>query len=118
VFPGLSVRAPDNTLHPWPERLTPAQAAKLQPHLQLHSGAAVYLANKSSPYLLADLDRIADRPDSFVQEDRPLSVLLSPPAEEIRPELEHLDIHEVVFPFPSRRTASLWCRALLAMARA
>lgn len=101
VFPGLAARAPDNLLHPWPERLTPAQAAKLQPHLQLHSGAAVYLANKSSPYLLADLDRIAAHPEQFVYHDRPLSILLSPPADTARPELERPDIHEVVFPFPS-----------------
>ena len=101
VFPGLTVRTLDDMLQPWPERPTPAKAAKLQPHLQLHSGGAIYLANKSSPYLLADLDRIAERPQGFVREDRPLSVLLSPAAEEVRPELEHLDIHEVVFPFPS-----------------
>ncbi len=101
VFPGLSVDTVDDRLMPWPARQTPAQASKLQPHLQLHLGAALYLANKASPYLLADLDRIADQPERFVHEDRPLSVLLSPPSEEIRPELEHLDIHEVVFPFPS-----------------
>src|SRR5205823_1191253 len=91
----------DDRLAPWPERLTPAQAAKLQPHLRVHPGAALYLANKSSPYLLADLDRIVERPQLFVRDDRPLSVLLNPPADERRPELNHLDIHEVVFPFPS-----------------
>jgi very-short-patch-repair endonuclease len=101
VFPGLKVRALEDRLEPWPQRVTPAQATKLQPHLQLHSGAALYLANKSSPYLLADLDRMAAHPDGFVRDDRPLSVLLRPPDEEIRPELEQLDIHEVVFPFPS-----------------
>lgn len=101
VFPGLSVSEVDDRLTPWPERSTPAQASKLQPHLRVHPGAALYLANKSSPFLLADLDRIADQPGTFVRQDRPLSVLLSPPAEEILPELEHLDIHEVVFPFPS-----------------
>ena len=101
VFPALSLAEVDYRLEPWPERPTPAQAAKLQPHARVHSGAALYLANKSSPYLLADLDRVAEAPAGFVHHDRPLSVLLSPPAEEIRPELEHLDIHEVVFPFPS-----------------
>ena len=101
VFPGLSLVEFDDRLEPWPERPTPAQAAKLQPHLRLHSGAAVYLANKSSPYLLANLDRIAEAPERFVLEDRPLSVLLSPPADAVRPEPEHLDIHEVAFPFPS-----------------
>ncbi len=107
VFPGLALDDLDDTLRPWPERPTPAQAAKLQPHARLHPGAALYLANKSSPYLLADLDRIAVAAAGFVHRDRPLSILLSPPADEVRPELEHLDIHEVVFPFlsnsPQRR---------------
>src|ERR1035437_4511027 len=101
VFPGLALGDLDDSLRPWPERPSPAQAAKLQPHARVLGGAALYLANKSSPYLLADLDRIAKAPDGFVHADRPLSILLSPPADEARPELEHLDIHEVVFPFPS-----------------
>jgi very-short-patch-repair endonuclease len=101
VFPALSLTDVDDRLAPWPERPTPAQAAKLQPHARLHSGTALYLANKSSPYLLADLDRVAEAPAAVVHQERPLSVLLSPPADEVRPELEHLDIHEVVFPFPS-----------------
>jgi hypothetical protein len=101
IFPSLTIDGVHDALRPWPERPTPAQAAKLQPHLRLHPGAAVYLANKSSPYLLADLDRVAERADGFVHEGRPLSILLSPPADTVRPELEHLDIHEVVFPFPS-----------------
>jgi very-short-patch-repair endonuclease len=101
VFPALTLDELDDKLHPWPERPTPAHAARLQPHMRVFPGAALYLANKSSPYLLADLDRIAERSAGFVHEDRPLSILLSPPADEVRPELEHVDIHEVVFPFPS-----------------
>lgn len=101
VFPGASKDKPTDALEPWPERLAPAQAAKLQPHLRLHSGAALYLANKSSPYLLADLDRIAETPERYVGREGPLSVLLNPPAAERRPELDQLDIHEVVFPFAS-----------------
>ena len=100
VFPGLGLGDLDDSLRPWPERPSPALAAKLQPHARVVGGAALYLANKSSPYLLADLDRIAKAPDGFVHADRPLSILLSPPADEARPELEHLDIHEVVFPVP------------------
>jgi very-short-patch-repair endonuclease len=101
IFPGLALAEVDDRLQPWPERPTPARAAELQPYLGVHLGAALYLANKSSPYLLADLDRIAGTPAGFLRDERPLSVLLRAPADEVRPELEQLDIHEVVFPFPS-----------------
>lgn len=101
AFPQLAAEPVNERLLPWPERPSPAQAAREPSYLTLHPGAALYLANKSSPYLLADLDQIAGDPGRFLADDRPLEILLSPPKATIRPELEHLDIHEVAFPFPS-----------------
>lgn len=101
VLPAMRPGQSNDQLQEWTVRPTPAEVARSEPSLELLGGAAVYLAQKASPYLLADLDRITQDPERHVRDGRPLSVLLSPPAEEIRPELEHLDIDDVVFPFAS-----------------
>jgi very-short-patch-repair endonuclease len=88
-------------LNPWPNRPAPAEIARSQAQLRLVEGAGVYLANKASPYLLADLGRIADTPTAHISDNSPLSVLLSPPADELAPEIDQPDIDEVIYPFPS-----------------
>ena len=100
VWPGLEIGEPDQSLHPWP-LMVPAGERPDEPGLVLHDGGVLFLANRSSPYLLADLESIAADPGSVVMPDRPLSVLLEPPSTEDRPEARAPHVEEVVYPFPS-----------------
>ena len=100
VMPSVDVGLPTDVLERWPEvpgiRERPADA-----HLELLDAGALFLANRASPYLLADLERIADAPDRYVRAGRPLDVLLRPPSTESRPGLRAPNLDEVVYPFPS-----------------
>lgn len=100
IMPAVEAGQPDGTLEPWVE-LRNAKARRDQAELRLHNGAVLFLANRASPYLLHDLEAIADDPSAAVREDRPLNVLLNPPASEVRPELESRSLEDVVYPFPS-----------------
>jgi hypothetical protein len=100
IWPGLEVDEPDQSLHPWPQ-MVPAGERPDRPGLALHDGGVLFLANRSSPYLLADLESIATDPGSVVIPDSPLSVLLEPPSTEDRPEARAPHVEEVVYPFPS-----------------
>ncbi len=100
VWPGLEIGEPDQSLHPWPS-MVPSGERPDQPGLALHDGGVLFLANRSSPYLLADLESIATDPAGVVVPDRPLSVLLEPPSTENRPEARAPHVEEVVYPFPS-----------------
>jgi very-short-patch-repair endonuclease len=100
IWPGLEVGEPDQSLHPWPQ-MAPAGERPDRPGLALHDGGVLFLANRSSPYLLADLESIAGDPGSVVIPDSPLSVLLEPPSTENRPESRAPHVEEVVYPFPS-----------------
>ena len=100
VWPGLELGEPDQSLHPWPA-MVPSSDRPDAPSLALHDGGVLFLANRSSPYLLADLESIAGDPASVVVPDSPLSVLLEPPSNEDRPEARAPHVEEVVYPFPS-----------------
>lgn len=100
VFTAVAANEPDLTLAPWPE-LRDTRERRDQSSLALHDGAVLFLANRASPYLLHDLETIADHPSAVVRKDRPLQVLLTPPSTEERPELESRSLEEVVYPFPS-----------------
>jgi very-short-patch-repair endonuclease len=100
VWPGLEICEPDQSLHPWP-LMVPAGERPDEAALALHDGGVLFLANRSSPYLLADLEAIATDPGSVIVPDRPLSVLLEPPSTEDRPEARAPHVEEVVYPFPS-----------------
>ena len=103
VLPFSHVVMPEGVLSPWPERPVPATYRNAQPSLALHEGAAVFLSNKSSHYLLHDLEQIHGDAAPFLEglEDRPLSILLSEPSDENRPSPEWLTEDQVGFPFPS-----------------
>ena len=100
VMPSLRPAVPSEDLAEWPG-LSESRVRPHGPELTLFDGATLFLANRASPYLLADLERIASRPDAYVHGGRPLSVLLNPPSSESRPELRAPNIDEVVYPFPS-----------------
>jgi hypothetical protein len=59
----------------WPERGAPASYRLAAPTLKLHNGAALFLSNKSSHYLLHDLEQIHADPAPFLEGlgDRPLN---------------------------------------------
>jgi very-short-patch-repair endonuclease/predicted transcriptional regulator len=101
VFPGMSPAQPLGVLSAWPERETPTRAKTEEPALELFEGAALFLSNRASPFLLHDLEEIADDPEWLIAPDSPLSVLLSPPSKEPGPALVSPSIEQVVFPFPS-----------------
>lgn len=100
VMPHVEVTEPGETLRRWPE-VPESRDRPAEPQLALLDAASLFLANRSSPYLLADLERVAETPAEFVIGDRPLSVLLNPPSSEPRPGLRAPNIDEVVYPFPS-----------------
>jgi AAA domain len=93
----------EGVLVPWPERGTPASYRGSPPSLQLHEGASLFLSNKSSHYLLHDLEEIQADSSIYLEglEDRPLSFLLSDPSDEDVPAPEWLTEDQVGFPFPS-----------------
>jgi hypothetical protein len=68
-------QAPDGSLEMWPERGAPASYRLAAPTLKLHNGAALFLSNKSSHYLLHDLEQIHADPAPFLEGlgDRPLN---------------------------------------------
>ena len=49
-------------MEPWVE-LRNAKERRDQAELRLHNGGVLFLANRASPYLLHDLETIADDPD-------------------------------------------------------
>lgn len=101
VFPGLKPETPEGVLDPWPPRPSPSEFKDVTPYLRLLEGGGIYLSNRASPYLLADLERIAASPDPLLKSDHPLSILVSKPSSQSQPELRSPDIDEVEFPFPS-----------------
>ena len=100
VFPAVEPAEPSLTSSRGRSCAMPRSAAT-RPSSRLHDGAVLFLANRASPYLLHDLETIAEEPQAAVRKDRPLVVLLNPPATEQRPELESRSLEEVVYPFPS-----------------
>lgn len=103
VFPNAMTGPPDGSLLPWPEREMGVGMKDASPGLRIFNGAALFLSNRSSQYLLHDLEEIADDPKPFLEQRGPFSVLLRPPSDEARPPLEHPRIDEVVFPFASNQ---------------
>ena len=103
VLPFARPGLPQGTLTPWPERPTPGSYREAQSSLALHEGAALFLSNRSSHYLLHDLEQILGEPSRFLDglDDRPLAILLSDPSDENRPSPEWLTEDQVGFPFPS-----------------
>ena len=100
VWPALEIGEPDRSLNSWPPMVA-ARERPEEPGLALHDGGVLFLADRSSPYLLADLESIAANPAGVVVPDRPLSILLEPPSTEDRPEARAPHVEEVVYPFPS-----------------
>jgi very-short-patch-repair endonuclease len=103
VLPFTEPGIPEGSVEPWPERGAPASYRGASPTLKLHEGAALFLSNKSSHYLLHDLEEIQADPSPFLDglDDRPLSILLSDPSNEERPRPAWLTEDQVGFPFPS-----------------
>jgi very-short-patch-repair endonuclease len=103
VLPFATADAPEGALAPWPERGTPTSYRSAEPALDLHEGAALFISNKSSHYLLHDLEEIQADPSPFLDGlgERPLSILLSDPSNEDRPPSAWLTEDQVGFPFPS-----------------
>ncbi|UGS36768.1 AAA domain-containing protein [Capillimicrobium parvum] len=100
VMPGVDGGIPTEFLGRWPE-VPDTKDRPDEAYVELLDGASLFLANRASPYLLADLERIAEDPSSYVVSGRPLSVLLNPPSTEPRPGLRAPSIDQVVYPFPS-----------------
>jgi very-short-patch-repair endonuclease len=101
VFPGCTPAEPQEVLESWPERPAPSAVRTAEAGLRLQEGAALFLSNRASQYLLHDLEEVASNPGRLLTKDRPLSVLLNPPKAEMRPEIRSPNLDEVVFPFPS-----------------
>jgi very-short-patch-repair endonuclease len=100
VMPEVEVAAPSELLERWPG-VPEAQDRPERAQLDLIDGASLFLANRASPYLLADLEQIAIKPADYVVPGRPLDVLLNPPSLEPRAGLRAPNLDEVVYPFPS-----------------
>jgi very-short-patch-repair endonuclease len=103
ILPFATPGRPEELLEQWPERGAPHTYRAASPSLELHQGAALFVSNKSSHYLLHDLEQIQEDPSPFLEdfEDRPLSILVSDPSDEDRPSTEWLTEDQVGFPFPS-----------------
>ncbi|MCY4086125.1 MAG: AAA family ATPase [Actinomycetia bacterium] len=103
VLPYARPGYPEGIVESWPARQPPASVRNAEPTLGLFEGAVLYLSNRSSHYLLRDLEDIADDPAPFLGggADRPFRLLLSEPSGEPRPRLESRRIDEVGFPFLS-----------------
>ena len=103
VLPFAQPTLSTEQLHAWPERAAPLTYRSAGPTLSLHEGAALFLSNKSSHYLLHDLEDIHSNPAPYLAKlsDYPLSILLNDPADEDRKAPSWVTEDEVVFPFPS-----------------
>src|SRR5487761_1732580 len=103
VLPFAAEQTLTGMLQPWPERDAPIGYRRAEASLRLYEGAALFLSNKSSHYLLHDLEQMICDPTPYLDgfDDRPLSVLLSDPSPEDRPALESLTEDQVGFPFAS-----------------
>jgi len=103
VLPFASPGLPEGRLYPWPERGAPAGYKASEASLALYDGAALFLSNKSSHYLLHDLEQIQADAQPFLKglETRPLGILLSEPSDEQRLAPDELTEDQVGFPFPS-----------------
>ena len=103
VLPFAEPDTPVGVIEAWPDRGAPAGYKDAPASLSLHEGAALFLSNKSSHYLLHDLEAIHADSSRFLDglEEQPLSVLLNEPSDEQRPDPDWLTEDQVGFPFPS-----------------
>lgn len=100
VAPFIELGEPSVALERWPDLPDPWHRPE-ESELQLFDGAVLFLANRASPYLLHDLEKIAEDPENLLKSHRPLAVLVNPPSDEEREAAIGLPLEEVIYPFPS-----------------
>lgn len=100
IVPYVATHPPTGELEAWPD-LVDRRNHPVSPYLRICGGAVLFLANRASPYLLHDLESIADDPKAVLGEGRPLSVMVNPPTTELQPESVAPALDDVIYPFPS-----------------
>lgn len=98
ILPFIDGPLPGPDLVAWPE---PERNPSVE-HLEVVPGAAAFLTNRSSLYLLHDLEQIRRGAKGFLKdEESPLALLTCPASSESRTDLRSPREDEVVFPFAS-----------------
>jgi len=100
IVPYIASDPPTGELEIWPDLIDRRDHPE-NPYLQIQDGAVLFLANRASPYLLHDLEAIAEDPAAVLGEKRPLSVMVNPPTTELQPESIAPALDDVIYPFPS-----------------
>ena len=100
IVPYIASDPPTGELEVWPD-LIDRRDHPDNPSLRIRDGAVMFLANRASPYLLHDLESIAEDPEAVLGDGRPLSVMVNPPTTELQPESVAPALDDVIYPFPS-----------------